>query len=123
MVAGEQRIAPGKAQMVRRVARCRNGDEAAAADPTRGVVYMTEDVTDGCFYRFTPDAYPSLASGLLEVAVVGSDRSVTWRAVPKAILGPWTVYYYPGEEVVTADMGAGTDTLTYGGTTVAVRTQ
>ena len=26
---------------------------------------------------------------------------VTWRAVPKGILGPWAVYYYPGEEVVT----------------------
>ena len=26
---------------------------------------------------------------------------VTWRAIPKAIVGPWAVYYYPGEEVVT----------------------
>ena len=26
---------------------------------------------------------------------------VTWRAVPKGIVGPWTVYYYPGEEMVT----------------------
>src|SRR5262245_28803496 len=26
---------------------------------------------------------------------------VTWRAVPKSIVGPSTVYYYPGEEVVT----------------------
>ena len=31
----------------------------------------------------------------------GDEVLVTWRAVPKAILGPWTVYYYPGEEVVT----------------------
>ncbi len=31
----------------------------------------------------------------------GDEVHVTWRAVPKSILGPWTVYYYPGEEVVT----------------------
>ena len=26
---------------------------------------------------------------------------VTWRAVPTKLVGPWTVYYYPGEEVLT----------------------
>jgi len=26
---------------------------------------------------------------------------VTWRAIPKDVDGPWTVYYYPGEEMVT----------------------
>jgi hypothetical protein len=26
---------------------------------------------------------------------------VTWRAVPSKIVGPWAVYYYPGEEVLT----------------------
>jgi hypothetical protein len=31
----------------------------------------------------------------------GDEVIVTWRAVPKSLLGPWTVYYYPGEEVVT----------------------
>ncbi len=31
----------------------------------------------------------------------GDEVLVTWRAVPKSIVGPWTVYYYPGEEVVT----------------------
>jgi hypothetical protein len=31
----------------------------------------------------------------------GDEAIVTWRAVPKSIVGPWTVYYYPGEEVVT----------------------
>jgi secreted PhoX family phosphatase len=56
--------------------------EAAAVDPEEKRVYLTEDQGDGCFYRFTPDAYPSLSSGLLEVAVVASDNSVTWREVP-----------------------------------------
>jgi hypothetical protein len=31
----------------------------------------------------------------------GEELLVTWRAVPKGIVGPWTVYYYPGEEMVT----------------------
>jgi hypothetical protein len=42
---------------------------------------------------------------LLEVkkgdAKKGDEILVTWRAVPKGIVGPWTVYYYPGEEMVT----------------------
>src|SRR5262245_19281202 len=28
----------------------------------------------------------------------GDEVIVTWRAVPKSIVGPWAVYYYPGEE-------------------------
>ena len=31
----------------------------------------------------------------------GEEVLVTWRAIPKNTNGPWTVYYYPGEEVVT----------------------
>jgi hypothetical protein len=31
----------------------------------------------------------------------GQSVLVTWRAVPKSIVGPWVVYYYPGEEVWT----------------------
>ena len=31
----------------------------------------------------------------------GEQVLVTWRAIPKTIVGPWAVYYYPGEEVVT----------------------
>jgi secreted PhoX family phosphatase len=56
--------------------------EAAAVDPEEKRVYLTEDQGDSCFYRFTPDDYPHLSSGLLEVAVVASDNSVTWRDVP-----------------------------------------
>jgi hypothetical protein len=56
--------------------------EAAAVDPAGRRVYMTEDEPDGGFYRFTPNAYPSLASGALEVAVVGAGGAVSWRRVP-----------------------------------------
>lgn len=62
--------------------------EAAAIDPDRKCVYMTEDEGDGGFYRFTPDNYPDLSSGLLEIAEVQGDdpdtrRPVVWHEVPK----------------------------------------
>lgn len=56
--------------------------EAACVDPERKRVYMTEDVDDGCLYRFTPDAYPDLSSGLLDVALVDGAGSVSWERVP-----------------------------------------
>jgi hypothetical protein len=31
----------------------------------------------------------------------GDEVLVTWRAIPTGIIGPWTVPYYPGEEVWT----------------------
>ena len=31
----------------------------------------------------------------------GDEVLVTWRAIPTGIVGPWAVYYYPGEEVWT----------------------
>ncbi|MGW0843253.1 alkaline phosphatase PhoX [Streptomyces sp. NPDC002787] len=69
---------------VRRDAMGRFKHEAAAADPTRGVIYMTEDVTDGCFYRFRPTTWGDLSSGTLEVLVAGTGTSgpVTWSRVP-----------------------------------------
>ncbi|WP_159767290.1 alkaline phosphatase PhoX [Streptomyces sp. HM190] len=69
---------------VRRDAMGRFKHEAAAADPERGVVYMTEDVTDGCFYRFRPTTWGDLSSGTLEVLVAGTGTSgpVTWARVP-----------------------------------------
>src|SRR5690606_10995450 len=36
----------------------------------------------GVLYRYTPDAYPDLAAGLLEACIVADDGSVTWQAVP-----------------------------------------
>ncbi|MGH2686872.1 MAG: alkaline phosphatase PhoX [Actinomycetota bacterium] len=56
--------------------------EAAAVDPTRGHVYLTEDQGDGCFYRFTPVAEGNLDAGLLEVLVLGPGGAVTWAPVP-----------------------------------------
>ncbi len=58
--------------------------EAAASDPERGVIYLTEDQPDGCFYRFRPRSWGDLSSGTLEVLMGGSETSgkVTWRQVP-----------------------------------------
>jgi uncharacterized protein len=62
--------------------------EAAAVVPQRGQLYLTEDKPDGGFYRFTPVAYPDLAEGLLEVAVVAADGTVGWREVPNPMPTP-----------------------------------
>ncbi|MDP1938346.1 MAG: DUF839 domain-containing protein [Hylemonella sp.] len=56
--------------------------EAAAVDRVGERLYLTEDRPNGGFYRFTPNAYPDLSAGLLEVAEVAGDLSVTWHAVP-----------------------------------------
>jgi len=61
--------------------------EAAAIDPDRGHVYLTEDDAEGGFYRFVCDRYPSLESGTLQIAeLVGDDpmtrRPIVWHDVP-----------------------------------------
>ncbi|MEV0779490.1 alkaline phosphatase PhoX [Streptomyces sp. NPDC050433] len=58
--------------------------EAAAADPVREVIYLTEDETNGCFYRFTPTTWGDLSTGTLEVLRAGTatSGSFTWATVP-----------------------------------------
>jgi len=56
--------------------------EAAAVDPHRRVLYLTEDKSDGCFYRFRPHRWKDLSAGTLEVAVVGPQSKVSWIIVP-----------------------------------------
>lgn len=69
---------------VRRTAMGRFQHEAAAADPVRQVIYLTEDQPDGCFYRFRPTVWGDLSSGVLEVMVAGTatSGSATWAPVP-----------------------------------------
>jgi hypothetical protein len=64
--------------------------EAVAVDPVQRRLYMTEDRPDGGFYRFTPDAYPSLGGGRLEIAVDAAGGRLNWAEVPDpaAIAGP-----------------------------------
>ena len=56
--------------------------EAAVIDPVGKHAFLTEDLGDGCFYRFRPDSYPDLSSGRLDVAVVDEDGKVTWAELP-----------------------------------------
>jgi hypothetical protein len=63
--------------------------EAVCVDPVNKQLYLTEDQPDGCLYRFTPDSYPNLTAGLLELAVGAVDANgnavpgtLTWTEVP-----------------------------------------
>ncbi len=59
--------------------------EAVAVDDVMQQLYLTEDRPDGKLYRFTPDNYPDLSSGLLEVAEVMGDplagASLSWHVI------------------------------------------
>lgn len=69
-------------QGVARPALGRFNHEAVAVDPVGRRLYLTEDRTDGRFYRFTPTTYPDLSAGTLEAAVVTPAGQVTWARVP-----------------------------------------
>ncbi len=56
--------------------------EAAAVDPRGKRVYLTEDLIDGGFYRYTPSRWPDLSAGLLEIATVGRGGRTRWTEVP-----------------------------------------
>ncbi|WP_328682643.1 PhoX family protein [Streptomyces sp. NBC_00322] len=77
---------------VRRSAMGRFKHEAAAADPVRKVVYLTEDESNGCLYRFIPTTWGNLASGTLQVLVAGSGTSgsFSWQNVPDPDGSPTT---------------------------------
>ena len=63
----------------------------AAAVAQDGRVYLTEDKSNGCLYRFTPDRPADLSVGLLEVACgTSAPGTVVWRRVPdpSATVGP-----------------------------------
>ena len=72
----------GGRDAVRRPAMGRFTHEAAAVDPQRRVVYLTEDETDGCLYRFRPDRWPDLSSGVLQVLATHDGAALSWEDVP-----------------------------------------
>ncbi|MBE1464686.1 secreted PhoX family phosphatase [Kibdelosporangium phytohabitans] len=70
---------------VRRPAMGRFKHEACAADPDRKAIYLTEDVSDGAFYRFIPSTWGDLSAGRLEVMIGATSATsgpVTWKPVP-----------------------------------------
>ncbi len=56
--------------------------EAAAVDPRGRRVYLSEDLVDGGLYRYTPERWPDLSAGRLEIARVERGGAVSWIAVP-----------------------------------------
>ncbi|MDA1360437.1 DUF839 domain-containing protein [Glycomyces luteolus] len=69
------------AAAVQRPAMGRFKHEAAAADPDLRVIYLTEDVSDGAFYRFKPTTWGNLSSGQLQV-LTESGGNLAWANVP-----------------------------------------
>jgi secreted PhoX family phosphatase len=64
-----------------RPAMGRFNHEAAAVDPDRRHVYLTEDASDGGLYRFVPATWPDLSSGTLQV-LTESGGTLGWTTVP-----------------------------------------
>lgn len=56
--------------------------EAVCVDRRQRIIYLTEDIGDGRFYRFRPTNWGHLSQGVLEVAAVDADGNVTWLVVP-----------------------------------------
>ena len=71
----------GASQGVPLPALGRFSHEAVTVDEGRKQLYLTEDRPDGRFYRFTPDAYPDLTAGRLEVLATDDAGVVTWLPV------------------------------------------
>ncbi len=76
----------GEIQAIERPALGIFKHEAAAVDPVKHHVYLTEDEGNGCLYRFTPDklasyGFADLSSGKLEVAQAAENGAVTWHEV------------------------------------------
>lgn len=70
----------GKQAAIVRPAMGSFNHEAAAVDPHSGYVYLTEDLRDGCFYRFKPNSKNNLSEGTLEVAVPNKNV-LSWKKI------------------------------------------
>lgn len=71
--------------------------EAVTVDPVLGHLYLTEDLSDGRFYRFTADrmtddGHPDITAGTLEVLQItqGEEGPVIWHTLadPDALVTP-----------------------------------
>ncbi|NMO14930.1 DUF839 domain-containing protein [Pyxidicoccus fallax] len=77
-------------QGVRRKALGTFAHEAVAVDPEGRRLYLTEDRSNGRFYRFTPSSWPSLESGTLEAARISGDAlagtaTLSWHKVSASV--------------------------------------
>jgi secreted PhoX family phosphatase len=75
--------------------------EAAAVDPTTGVVYLTEDREDACLYRFVPTDRERPFEGRLEaLAIAGAAAAEAEDLEPRA---PRTITWVPVADPTPAD--------------------
>ncbi len=70
----------GKQAAIVRPAMGSFNHEAAAVDPDSGYIYLTEDLRDGCFYRFKPNSKNDLSEGALEVAIPNKNF-LSWKKI------------------------------------------
>lgn len=84
--------ADGVAQAVPLPGLGRFSHEAVAVDPATGIVYLTEDRGDSCFYRFTPSTPGRLADGGQLEAMVLAD---TVETAPASTGDSWSVSWVP----------------------------
>jgi hypothetical protein len=77
----------GRSAAALRPAMGRFTHEAAAADPDRRVVYLTEDDPAGCLYRFVPARWGDLSAGRLDV-LTDHRGTLGWAPVPHPDGGP-----------------------------------
>jgi hypothetical protein len=82
--------------------------EAAAVDPEREVVYLTEDADNGRLYRFVPTRWTDLAAGVLQVLIAdeGDSGSFGWARVadPSGASAP-TRTQVPGAKAFSGGAG------------------
>ncbi len=79
----------GKKQAEVRPAMGSFNHEDVAVDPKSHYCYMTEDLVDGCLYRFKPETKRDLSRGVLQVAVPNKGI-LDWKKIedPLAITKP-----------------------------------
>jgi len=83
----------GATTAVARPAMGRFKHEAAAVDHVQRRVYMTEDVSDGGLYRFTPATWQVLSTGVLEVLTEDGAGALSWQVVPNPAGSPTATRY------------------------------
>lgn len=87
--------------------------EAVAVDLRSGYLYMTEDVPDGCLYRFRPARYrrgrADLEQGILEAACETNQqpRAIHWREIPDPTLIKGTATRYQLDDAIHFAGGEG----------------
>lgn len=66
-----------KAVPLKKLGRFRH--EAVALDPESGILYLTEDINDGLFYRFIPETKGDLTEGKLQALAIKGKPSADLR--------------------------------------------